>query len=141
MASLLAGLLLNVPVRTFEFLISVPAMNARAPEWGQALFHVMTFDVVAMNFIYMVCFVMALRSFPLFPRMLLLAWGMDAMFQLAIANYVSAVHGLPATVAMSLRQVLSANLEKLTISVVIWLPYLLLSQRVNVTYRQRVPIA
>ena len=33
---------------------------------------------------------------------------------------------------------LVANVKKVLISVVIWLPYLLISNRVNVTFRQRV---
>jgi hypothetical protein len=34
---------------------------------------------------------------------------------------------------------LEGNLKKVLISVAIWLPYLLLSRRVNLTYRLRVP--
>jgi hypothetical protein len=33
---------------------------------------------------------------------------------------------------------LEGNLKKVLISAAIWLPYLILSDRVNVTYRQRI---
>jgi len=137
MASLLIGMLLNVAVRSFEFLLAVPAMNHHAPEWGIAIFHMMAFDVIAMSFLYAVCFVMALRSIPLFPRMLLFAWFMDLFMQIAIARSVAAVDNLSPTVALALQELLSGNVTKVLISVAVWLPYLLLSERVNVTYRCR----
>jgi hypothetical protein len=34
---------------------------------------------------------------------------------------------------------LTGNVKKVLISMALWLPYLLLSTRVNVTYRHRVP--
>jgi len=138
MASLLVGMLLNIPVRSFEFLAAVPAMNSHAPEWGTAIFHMMAFDVIAMNFLYAVCFVMALRSIPLFPRMLLFAWCMDLFFQFAVARSVAGTPNLPDQVAVALQQLLDGNITKVLISAAIWLPYLLLSERVNVTYRARV---
>ena len=139
MASLLIGMLLNVPVRSVEFLLAVPAMNHHAPAWGTAIFHMMAFDLIAMNFLYAVCFVMALRSIPLFPRMLLFAWIMDLFLQLVIARTVAANTDLPAAVAGALQELLTGNVTKVLISAAIWLPYLLLSERVNVTYRSRVP--
>jgi hypothetical protein len=137
MASLLVGMLLNVPVRSFEFLLAVPAMNHHAPAWGTTIFYMMAFDVITMNFLYAVCFVMALRSVPLFPRMLLLAWSTDLALQLAIAR-TTAEAGLHPQVAVALEDLLSGNMSKVLISAAIWLPYLLLSDRVNVTYRSRV---
>jgi hypothetical protein len=139
MASLLVGLMLNVPVRSFEFLLSVPAMNHYAPQWGETIFRVMAFDVIAMNFLYMVCFVMALRSIPLFPRMLALTWAFDLVSQLIIARSVAASPYVPPQVAMALQDLLMSNIQKVLISVFVWLPYLLLSNRVNVTYRCRLP--
>jgi hypothetical protein len=141
MASLLIGMLLNVAIRSFEFLLAVPAMNHHAPAWGTTIFHMMAFDVIAMNFLYAVCFVMALRSIPLFPRMLLFAWSMDMFMQLAIARSVASVAVLPPTVAVALQELLSGNVTKVLISVAVWLPYLLLSERVNVTYRSRAQIS
>lgn len=141
MASLLVGMLLNVPVRSFEFLLAVPAMNQQAPDWAATIFHMMAFDTIAMNFVYVVCFVMALRSIPLFPRMLLFAWTMDLLLQLAIAYRVAAAPDLPASIAAALGELLSGNVTKVLISMAIWLPYLLLSERVNITYRSRIAAA
>ena len=137
MASLLVGILLNVPVRTAEYLAAVPAVGTDAPVWAQVLVHAMTLDLVVMNFFYMVCFVMALRSVPLFPRMMLYAWGFDLLMQFIIAQEVANAPGLPQGVADALLGLLHGNLQKVLISVVVWLPYLLLSERVNVTYRRR----
>jgi len=141
MASLLVGMLLNIAVRSFEFLLAVPAMNHHAPAWGTAIFQLMAFDVIAMNFIYGVCFVMALRAIPLFPRMLLFAWIIDLFLQFAIASSISGSAGLPAAVAAALQDLLRGNVTKVLISATIWLPYLLLSERVNVTYRSRISVS
>lgn len=139
MASLLLGLLLNVPVRTAEFMAAVPAMSASAPIWGQMIFLAMSTDLIVMNFLYMLCFFMALRGMPYFPRLLLLTWGMDIASQMMIANYLGHAPGLPATVAAAMQPLLDSNLKKVFISIIVWLPYVLVSERVNVTYRWRKP--
>jgi hypothetical protein len=59
--------------------------------------------------------------------------------QLATAKMVTAAGGLPPAVATALHNLLEGNVKKVLISVALWLPYLLLSTRVNVTYRQRLP--
>lgn len=138
MASLLIGMVLNVVVRTGEYMAAVPAMHSAAPDWGQALFLAMTADLVIMNFFYMASFAMALRTVPLFPRMLLFAWIMDVALQLGIAQFVSATPP-PSQVASALQSLLTGNVYKVLISAALWLPYLILSTRVNVTYRSRVP--
>jgi hypothetical protein len=138
MASLAAGILLNVPFRSFEFILAIPAISPAAPGWAHSLMFAMTLDVVTMNFFYMVCFVMALRSVPLFPRMLLFAWGMDLVMQLTIAHCLAVRNDLPASVARALEYLLVGNLKKVLISAFVWLPYLILSDRVNITFRQRV---
>lgn len=137
MVSLLVGILLNVPVRTAEFLVAIPSVGASAPEWAQVLFLMMTMDLVVMNFFYMVCFVLALRSVPLFPRMMLFAWVIDIALQFAIAQKVASTPGLPDYVARSLQTLLTGNIDKVMISAALWLPYLLISDRVNVTFRCR----
>jgi hypothetical protein len=137
MASLLIGMLLNVPVRSLEFLAAVPAMNGNAPLWGQVLLGAMTADVVVMNFLYTVCFVAALRCAPWFPRLLVVTWGLDITSQLAMAHLVGSVAGLPQGVGSAMGTLLSGNVQKVMISMAIWLPYLLLSERVNLTYRSR----
>lgn len=138
MASLLIGMLLNVPVRSLEFLAAVPAMNGNAPIWGQVIFTAMTADVVIMNFLYVTAFVMALRNVPWFPRLLLVVWGADICSQLAIAQWVGSVDGLPPKVGYAIASLLEGNMQKVMISIVIWLPYLIVSERVNLTYRSRV---
>jgi hypothetical protein len=137
MASLIIGILLNVPVRTIEYLTAVPAVSGSAPAWAQTYFLAMTADVIVMNFFYMVCFVMALRSIPLFPRMLLFAWAADIAMQLIIAGQLAAAPNLPHSVVQPLVTLLRGNIDKVLISAFVWLPYILLSERVNVTYRLR----
>lgn len=137
MASLLVGMLLNVPVRTVEFMTAIPAMNSNAPHWGQMIFQAMTFDLVAMNFLYTLCFFMALRRVPFFPRMLLFTWGFDITSQLLMTDYLASAGDLPREVAAALAPLVDGNVKKVFISVIVWLPYLLLSERVNITYRWR----
>jgi hypothetical protein len=137
MASLLVGMMLNVVFRTLEFFASVPAVGMHAPAWAQMMFAIMAIDLVLTSFFYMVAFAMALRAVPLFPRMLLFAWAIDMAMQLVIAQQLSAVGGVPGAVVAPLVTLLEGNMTKVAISAVIWLPYLLLSERVNLTYRHR----
>ncbi len=139
MASLLLGMLLNVPVRTAEFMAAVPAMTGSAPVWGQMIYLAMAADLVAMNFLYTLCFFMALRGMPFFPRLLLLTWGVDLVSQLILADYLSGAPHLPQAVAAAIAPLLDSNIKKVCISALVWLPYLILSERVNVTYRWRQP--
>jgi hypothetical protein len=138
MASLLVGVLLNVPFRSLEFILAMPAIVPGAPDWAFSLMVLLTLDVIVTNFFYMVCFVMALRSVPLFPRMMLFAWCADITMQLIIADRFIAVPGTPDEVAMALHALIQGNIDKVLISAAVWLPYLILSKRVNVTFRQRV---
>lgn len=139
MASLLIGILANIPVRAIEFIISMPALGGDAPIWFRTLFAAMLADVVIMTSLYAIAFVMALRHVPWFPRFLVLVWGLDILAQLGIAQIVVSTNDLPGDVAAHLHHLLEGNLEKVLISVALWLPYLLMSERVNLTYRQRVP--
>lgn len=137
MVSLLIGMLLNVPVRAAEYLASIPAITAGAPEWLATLHFAMTVDAVLMSSLYVIAFVAALRRVPLFPRLLLFIWLTDITAQLLIANAVVATD-VPGDVASALHALLEGNLKKTMISVGLWLPYLLLSKRVNVTFRHRI---
>lgn len=138
MVSLLVGMLLNVPVRALEYLAAVPALSGSVPAWLSTLHLMMTLDVVLLSSLYTIAFVAALRRVPLFPRLLAAIWAVDLAMQLGIANVVAATEGLPPTVAEALRNLLDGNAKKVLISIGLWLPYLLLSKRVNVTYRHRV---
>ena len=138
MVSLTIGMLLNVPVRVGEYLLSMPPIGRQAPEWVSTLHLLMTLDVTLLCSLYVVAFVAALRRVPIFPRLLVFVWLTDLAMQLVIAKVVAGTHGLPAEVATALQSMLSGNLRKVLISVGLWLPYLLLSARVNVTYRHRI---
>lgn len=138
MVSLLVGMLLNVPVRAAEYLAAIPPIPAVAPHWLSTLQVAMTFDVVLFTSLYPIVFIAALKRVPLFPRMLVAVWIFDVATQLGIARVVAHA-GLPSAVADALQSLLVGNIKKVLISACLWLPYLLLSTRVNVTFRHRVP--
>jgi hypothetical protein len=138
MASLVVGIMLNVPVRAAEYLAAMPPVPAEHPHWFSVLHFAMTADVLLFTSLYMIAFVAALRRVPLFPRLLLTVWLGDLAMQLAIAEMVSSTD-LPTAVAGALKTLLIGNEKKVLISMALWLPYLLLSTRVNVTYRHRLP--
>jgi hypothetical protein len=139
MVSLVVGMLLNVPVRAAEYLAAVPAISGAVPPWLSTLHMLMTLDVVLLSSLYAIAFVAALRRVPLFPRLLVAIWIFDVLMQLSIAKFTVAQGGLPPTVAGALHTLLDGNVTKVLISAGLWLPYLFLSKRVNVTYRHRVP--
>jgi hypothetical protein len=139
MVSLLIGTLLNVPVRAGEYMVAMPPVAGDVPAWLSTLHLAMTFDVVLFTSLYAIAFVAALRKVPLFPRLLAAIWMADVTMQLATAKLVANTGYVPANVAGALHHLLYGNVEKVLISVAIWLPYLLLSRRVNVTYRSRIP--
>ena len=139
MVSLLIGMLLNVPVRAAEYLAAMPALSGTIPPWLSTLHMLMTLDVVLLSSLYTIAFVAALRRVPLFPRLLVAIWLVDIAMQLMIARFTVAQADLPPSVAGALHTLLDGNVTKVMISVGLWLPYLLLSARVNVTYRSRVP--
>jgi hypothetical protein len=139
MVSLLIGMMLNVPIRAAEYFAAIPPTPEVAPHWFSALHFAFTLDVVLFSSLYMVAFVAALRRAPLFPRLLVAIWLADLAMQLVIAELVTAAGPLPAPVAASLQGLLEGNGKKVLISMALWLPYLLLSTRVNVTYRHRIP--
>lgn len=138
MVSLLVGMLLNVPVRGLEYLAAIPALSGTVPAWLATLHLMMTLDVVLLSSLYTIAFVAALRRVPLFPRLLAAIWAVDLAMQLGIASIVAGTEGLPHGVADALRDLLDGNAKKVLISIGLWLPYLLMSKRVNVTYRHRV---
>jgi hypothetical protein len=138
MVSLAVGMLLNVPVRALEYLAAVPALAGTVPHWLSTLRFAMTLDVVLLSSLYTIAFVAALRRVPLFPRLLVAIWAVDLAMQLGIAAAVAGTDGLPPKVANALQMLLEGNVKKVLISVALWLPYLLLSKRVNVTFRHRV---
>lgn len=139
MVSLLVGTLLNVPVRAVEYLVAIPPVAGSTPAWLSNLHLAMTFDVVLFTSLYAVAFIAALRKVPLFPRMLAAIWMADITMQLLTAKLVVSAGHVPPAVADALQNLLEGNVKKVLISVALWLPYLLLSTRANVTYRHRIP--
>lgn len=138
MVSLIIGMLINIPTRTIEYLVAMPPVASGAPEWVQALHFAMTLDAVLFSCLYGVALVAGLRKVPMFPRLMLAIWLFDVAMQLGIARLVAATPDLPASVAGALKSLLTGNLHKVLISAAVWVPYLLISARVNVTYRHRV---
>jgi hypothetical protein len=139
MASLLLGMLINIPVRTFEFLAAMPMLGAAPPAWFGTLYSLMLADVVLLSSLYAVAFVAALRQMPLFPRLLVVVWAVDITMQIGIARIMGGVADLPPAVAGALHGLLEGNTKKVLISLALWLPYLFLSKRVNATFRHRLP--
>lgn len=139
MVSLLVGLLASVGLRAAEYFAALPALSGRVPEWLSILQLVMTLDVVIFSSLYAIAFVAALKKVPLFPRLLALIWAADLAMQLGIAQAVAGQADLPANVAIALNRLLDGNVMKVLVSIALWLPYLLLSKRVNLTYRHRLP--
>ena len=139
MVSLLVGMLLNIPVRAAEYLAAMPALSGPVPPWLTTLHLLMTADVVLLSSLYAIAFVAALRKMPLFPRLLAAIWMIDLAMQLLTAELVAGAPGLPPAVGAALHSLLDGNAKKVLISIALWLPYLLMSKRVNVTYRHRVP--
>lgn len=138
MVSVLVGMMLNVPIRAAEYLASMPPAPSVTPRWFSALHFAMTFDAALFSSLYMVAFVAALRKAPIFPRLLVAIWLSDLLMQLFTAWMVMAARPVPPDVAAALTVVLIGNVKKVLIRIGIWMPYLLLSKRVNVTYRHRI---
>jgi hypothetical protein len=132
MAGFAIGLLINIAVRTSEFPIAAVSNG-----WSHMLFLTLAIDCILFNLLYAAAFIMAVRHAPWFPRVMLLIWLADIMSQLLIAQLLGTT-ALPGSVAAALTGLLTANVQKTLISIALWLPYLLLSERVNVTYRRRV---
>lgn len=137
LVSLIVGILLNVPWRTLKFLAIVPAVAPSDPSWGHAFVACFTLQAAIMTFLYMICFVMGLRNAPLFPRMLLFVWLADIVSQLLLASALASA-GLPSFLVPLLITSLEENMLHVLIAIGLWLPYLLVSDQVNLRFRARV---
>lgn len=138
MFSLLIGILLNVPVRTLEYLGAIPPLPDAAPLWLRTLSALCLADVVVFSAFYAICFAAALKRHPVFPGLLMAVWAFDFTTQFAIKSLIHIVPGTPAAVAAAATTLFDGNTKKVLISMTLWLPYLLLSRRINVTYRHRI---
>lgn len=136
---LLAGLLINVPVRALEFMAAMPAPKLHAPAWYLSLHGMMLADLAIFSTCYAVLVALAIRNVPLFPRLLMAVWLLDIAAQLAIGGLMATVPNLPQGVENGLATLLAGNMQKVGISMALWTPYLIMSRRVNLTYRHRIP--
>jgi hypothetical protein len=139
MVMLLAGLLLNIPVRALEFVTAMPTPKLHAPTWYFGLHGMMLADLALLSACYAALVGLAIRRVPHFPRLLAGVWLLDLGVQFAIGNAISVMPHVPAAVQTGLATLLSGNVQKVMISMAIWIPYLLMSPRVNLTYRHRIP--
>ena len=140
LVSLAVGMLLSMVMRLVTYYLAMPAMPPGAPAWASAAFRIMTYDVAFLSFMYMTCFTMAQRAVPLFPRMLMVTWCYDLLMQFAISKTISSAGPVPDIVAGPFATLLSDNVRKVLISMAIWLPYLVVSPRINATFRRRVRV-
>jgi hypothetical protein len=138
MVTLLAGLLISIALRTFAYLAALPALAADVPAWLSTLQFALTVDVVLFSSLYALAFAAALRCAPVFPILLAAIWVGDLTMQLGMSAFVADRPDLPDTVRMALRHLIDGNIAKVVISAALWMPYLLLSTRVNITYRRRI---
>lgn len=127
-----------MPVRAYEFIAVVPAITPGAPAWAHALVHAFTLDAVLTTSLYTACFVTALHRSAWFPRLLLLAWGVDLFMQATMAAWLGSFTTLPASLLHPLADILVGNVKKVAVSMTIWLPYLIVSPTFNLTFRHRV---
>jgi len=134
MVSLLVGLLINVPLRAGEYLVAMPALGGSVPPWLATLHFVLTLDVVLFASLYTIAFVAALKRSSAFPPLLMLIWLADVAMQIGIGQAVAVAGGLPPAVDAALHRLLDGNLLKVLVSAALWVPYLLLSTRVAITY-------
>lgn len=137
LAALTLGLLGNIGFRCGEFLIAMPPVALDGPAWARILFLSLMLDAIVFSIAYGFAFVMAVRHAPAFPRLLMMIWLADLAAQILIAQAL-ATASPPAQIGTALVTLLMGNLKKTLITVTIWLPYLLVSTRVNVTFRHRI---
>lgn len=134
---LLGGLLLNIPVRAFEFVAAMPTPLYQAPSWYLMLYSLMLTDLMLLSTCYAALVGLAIRHVPAFPRLLAATWLLDMMMQFTIRMITNSFAHLPPVVDAQLEALLAGNVKKIAISMAIWLPYLILSPRVNLTFRHR----
>ena len=95
----------------------------------------LTLDVVLFASLYTIAFVAALKRSSAFPPLLMLIWLADVAMQIGVGQAVAVAGGLPPAVNAALHRLLDGNLLKVLVSAALWVPYLLLSTRVAITYR------
>ena len=134
MLSLLAALAAAILLRGLSFLSAIPAAGDGSSAWLGALHSWLAADAILACSLYALALAAGLRRSAHFPALLASAWAIDLSMQLIMANAAGGML-LPAAVGDAFHLLLRGNLTRLLVSIGIWLPYLLLSERVAVTYR------
>lgn len=134
MLSLLLALAAAMLLRGASYLAAVPAVGSGGSAWLSALHGWLTLDAILTCSFYAVAFAAGLRRSLHFPALLAGAWSVDLALQLIMASAMRGI-AMPAEVAAAFHQLLQGNLTRVMVSLAIWFPYLLLSERVAVTYR------
>jgi hypothetical protein len=134
MLSLLAALAAAILLRALSFLSAIPAAGSGSSDWLGTLHGWLAADAVLACSLYALALAAGLRRSAHFPALLASAWAVDLAMQLVMASAAGGMV-LPAAVGDAFHQLLRGNLTRLLVSIGIWLPYLLMSERVAVTYR------
>jgi hypothetical protein len=134
MLSLLAALAATILLRALSLLSAIPAAGSDSADWLGALHGWLTADAILACSLYALALAAGLRRSAHFPALLASVWAIDLAMQLVMGNAAGGML-LPAAVGDAFHQLLRGNLTRLLVSIGIWLPYLLMSERVAVTYR------
>ncbi|WP_152569546.1 MULTISPECIES: hypothetical protein [Sphingomonas] len=138
MLSLLLALLAAILLRGLSFLTAIPAAGADSSPWLGALHSWLTADATLACSLYAIAFAAGLRRSGHFPALLASAWAIDLAMQVIMTGAARGMM-LPPEVAAAFTLLLHGNLTRVLVSLAIWMPYLLLSRRVAITYRHEYP--
>lgn len=134
MLSLLLSLTAAIAVRGLSFLTAIPAAGSASSAWLDTLHSWLTVDATVACSLYALAFAAGLRRSGHFPALLASAWAIDLAMQVIMTGAARGMM-LPPEVGTAFKLLLHGNLTRVLVSVGIWMPYLLLSERVAVTYR------
>jgi len=138
MLSLLLALAATAILRGASFLTAIPAAGSQSSPWLDSLHGWLTADATIACSLYAVAFAAGLRRSAHFPALLASAWAIDLAMQLVMGSAAETMM-LPPAVGEAFARLLHGNLTRLLVSIAIWLPYLVMSERVAVTYRHELP--
>lgn len=138
MLSLLFALVAIAVLRGLTFLTAIPAAGSDSSAWLDSLHSWLTADATLACTLYAIAFAAGLRRSAHFPALLASAWAIDLAMQLVMGHAAETMM-LPPAVGDAFAGLLQSNLTRLLVSIAIWLPYLVMSERVAVTYRHELP--
>jgi hypothetical protein len=134
MLSLLLALVAAIVLRGVSFLTAIPPAGSASSAWLDTLHSWLAADATLACSLYAVAFAAGLRRSGHFPALLASAWAIDLAMQVIMLGAARGMM-LPPEVAAAFQLLLHGNLTRVLVSIGIWLPYLVLSERVAVTYR------